>query len=126
MKLLARVAALVLSIAMLLTGHPDVAIAGDMTEKVDDDYGMSEAIRRIREQPGGDSVPVAIVLTKCDKHGDLIKEAGGLRGFTDRYYHNILRACRGRHRRFSAAAVRVRRDARGHGAERDGPSSRQG
>lgn len=99
---------------VILLLDPDVAITGDMTEKVDDDYGMSEAIRRIREQPGGESVPVAIVLTKCDKHGDLIKEAGGLRGFTDRYYHNILRACRGRHRRFSAAAVRVRRDARGH------------
>lgn len=98
---------------VILLLDPDVAIAGEMTERVDDDYGMSEALRRIREQPGGQAVPVAIVLTKCDVHGDLVKEAGGLRGFTDRYYHNILRACRGRHRRFSASAVRVRRDARG-------------
>lgn len=97
---------------VILLLDPDVAFAGDMGERVDDDYGMSEAIRRIREQPGGASVPIAIVLTKCDVHGDLVKESGGLRRFTERYYHNILRACRGTHRRYSASAVRVRRDAR--------------
>jgi hypothetical protein len=97
---------------VILLLDPDVALAGEMNERVDDDYGMAEAIRRIREQPGGDRVPIAIVLTKCDVHADLVKEAGGLREFTRVHYHNIIRACGGSTRRFSAAAVRVRRDAR--------------
>lgn len=98
---------------VVLLLDPDVAVAGTMTETVDDDYGMSEAIRRIREQPGGTAVPIAIVLTKCDVHAGLVKEVGGLRAFTERYYHNILRVAKGTSRRFAAAAVRVRQDARG-------------
>ncbi len=97
---------------------PEVAVEGTISESMDDDYGMSEAIRTIRESPGGAVIPIAMVLTKCDVHQALVKEAGGLRAFTDRYYFNLMRTARGTTRRFSAAAVRVRKDAMG----RDAPS----
>ncbi len=97
---------------------PEVAVEGTISESMDDDYGMSEAIRTIRESPGGAVIPIAMVLTKCDVHQALVKEAGGLRAFTDRYYFNIMRTARGTTKRFAAAAVRVRRDALG----RDVPS----
>ncbi len=98
---------------VVLLLDPDVAVTGRIEETVDDDYGMSEAIRRIRTQPNGENVPIALVLTKCDIHEGLVKEEGGLRAFFHKHYHNILRVSRKPSRMFAAAAVRVRRDARG-------------
>ena len=98
---------------VILLLDPDVAVTGRIEETVDDDYGMSEAIRRIRTQPNGENVPIALVLTKCDIHEGLVKEEGGLRAFFHKHYHNILRVSKKPSRMFAAAAVRVRRDARG-------------
>ncbi|MDB4633074.1 GTPase domain-containing protein [bacterium] len=98
---------------VILLLDPDVAVTGRIEETVDDDYGMSEAIRRIRTQPGGAEVPIALVLTKCDAHQGLIREEGGLRSFFQKHYHNILRVAKKPSKMFAAAAVRVRRDARG-------------
>lgn len=95
--------------AVILLLDPEVAVAGEIDEFVDDDYGMSEAIRRIRDSEDGQNVPVAIVLTKCDLHADMIKAAGGLRKFIDSRYANIVRVARSPRRRFAAAAVRASR-----------------
>ena len=93
--------------AVILLLDPEVAVAGDVGEFVDDDYGMSEAIRRIRDSADGQNVPVAIVLTKCDLHAQMIKAEGGMREFVNRRYSNIVRVATSPRRRFAASAVRA-------------------
>lgn len=99
--------------AVILLLDPEVAVAGELDEFVDDDYGMSEAIRRIRDSEDGREVPVAIVLTKCDLHEQMIKSDGGLREFINRRYSNIVRVATSPRRRFAAAAVRASRRSDG-------------
>ena len=93
--------------AVILLLDPQVAMDGKVEEQVDDDYGMAEAIRRIRESHDGADVPIAIVLTKCDLHSELIKEQGGLRKFVESKYSNIMRVASKPRSRFPASAVRA-------------------
>jgi GTPase SAR1 family protein len=101
--------------AVILLVDPGVAVAGDVDEFADDDFGMAAAIRRIREWPGGEAVPIALVLTKIDQHKHRLREAGGLVPFVQRHYGPLLRAI-GRVRVFGAAAVRQTKDGVGNPA----------
>ena len=93
---------------------PDNLEGGSTAEQVDDDYGMVQAVDRIRKSPGGASVPVAVVLTKCDEHVQLIREAGTPRDFMESRIPNLFRYG-GKLRVFGSSAVRIRRDAIGRG-----------
>jgi S1-C subfamily serine protease len=98
--------------AVIVLIDPGNVHAGDFDEVVDDDYGMVAAVDRIRRSPGGQSVPIAVALTKCDVHIGLIRAAGGARGFVQKHLPNLLRYG-GSMRMFATAAVRTRRDAAG-------------
>ena len=101
------------AIGVILLLDPSIAIHGQIDERVDDDYGMVRAIRRIREWPGGDAVPITLVMTKCDEHRSLLKSEGGLLAFARKWYPNLVIAAGGRMKIYACAAVHARLDARG-------------
>ena len=88
------------------------AFASAAREVVDDDYGMVKAVDYLRQGPGGDQVPVAVALTKCDEHVGLVRSAGGARAFIESRIPNLIQYG-GRMRMFATAAVRTRSDAIG-------------
>lgn len=98
--------------AVMLLIDPSVAVEGNVEDFADDDYGMAAAIRRIRDWPGGESVPVAIVLTKIDRFKRRLEDSGGLVPFVERYYRPLLRQI-GKVRVFGASAVRQSVDGLG-------------
>lgn len=90
--------------AVLVLLDPSVVESGSVMEVIDDDYGMVQAIHRIREWPGGDCVPITLIMTKHDQHRELIKSYGGLRSFVMLKYPALCRAVR-QVNVFSVAAV---------------------
>lgn len=99
--------------AVLLLIDPKVLATGRMGEAADDDFGMVQALRFLRSLPGGNRVPIALVVTKIDENEDLLRQHGKLRGFAERYCANLLRIVPGL-RLFGTCAVRGRMDASGH------------
>ena len=98
--------------AVLLLIDPGNLETGSTAARVDDDYGMVQAIDRIRRSEGGHRVPVAVVFTKCDEHVQLIRDTGTPREFAQERIPNLFRYG-GDVRVFAASAVRTRRDAIG-------------
>ena len=107
--------------AVILLIDPGNVHTGDVDELVDDDFGMVQAVDRIRRSVGGEDVPIAIALTKCDVHVGLVRAEGGARGFVEKHLPNLLRYG-GTVRMFATAAVRTRIDAGGRAI----PSTRHG
>ena len=87
---------------------PIIAIQGETEETVDDDYGMVKVIKRIREWPDGEEVPITLVLTKYDQHRSLIKSEGGLVQFVKKWYPNLVMASGGKMKLYAPAAVFTR------------------
>jgi len=98
--------------AVMLLIDPGSSGAGNATESADNDFGMIQALRRIRSTPSGRSVPVAVVLTKVDANAHLLRAAGGLKPFVERTYPALVRAAAGA-RVFGCAAVRTMVDPLG-------------
>lgn len=94
---------------VILLLDPAVVGCGDMKEAIDDDFGMTQAVKRIREWPGGDSVPIALVLTKCDQNKRLLRAEGGVRSFVSKRYGPLMREV-GHVKIFASSAVRAHRD----------------
>lgn len=92
--------------AVILLIDPATAVGGKPGDLVEDDFGMVQSLRRIRGAPRGDTVPVALVLTKIDTNEHFIRSAGGLKPFVERHYPALVRAAAGA-RVFGCAAVRV-------------------
>ena len=78
---------------------------------MDDNFGMAKAIERIRSWPEGDKVPIAIVLTKCDKYHHHIKSKGGPIVFVRKYYPSLINAA-GKAKVFESTAITTRRGDR--------------
>ena len=97
---------------VVLLIDPKVLSSGKIGDAADDDYGMVQALRFIRGLPGGNSVPIGLVLTKIDINADLIRHHGGLRGFATKYCNNLIRVVPSI-TLFGTCAVRSRRDALG-------------
>jgi hypothetical protein len=98
--------------AVILLIDPGIVINGTAEEIAEDEFGMTAAVRRIRRGPGGSHIPIALVLTKLDLHGRMVRECGGLVGFVKRHLFPLLRALH-RVRVFGCVAVRSRPDALG-------------
>ena len=113
--------------AVFVMVDPGVAMYGDTLEKVDDDYGISKAILRVRESPNGSTVPIAIVMTKCDMHKKNIlkimdkegmidkRSSDGLTLFMKKYFRSWFYSLGDERyfRIFPTAAIRTRKDVRG-------------
>jgi hypothetical protein len=77
--------------AVMLLIDPAVAATGKHDEVVDDDFGMVQAVQRIREIHGGEDVPVVLALTKADRNREIIQSAGTKREFILRHYPALVR-----------------------------------
>jgi hypothetical protein len=80
--------------AVLLLVDPSVVAGLDHDAAMDDDFGLVQAVQRIRNWPGGDDVPVALVLTKIDTHQGLIDRFGGTKGFVRHHFPALVRLLR--------------------------------
>ena len=114
--------------AVILLIDPGVALSNNYDEHIDDDYGLVNAVRRIIESSGG-SVPIAVVLTKCDqkKQKEMVREWSketGLKhkkGVSDRnvllkeLYANLMRVLQENdcHKTYSSSAVHTNMNSRG-------------
>ncbi|MCH8824528.1 MAG: GTPase domain-containing protein [Planctomycetes bacterium] len=90
--------------AVIILLDPGVIHSGKTDEVVDDEYGMTHVINRIREWPESKDVPIVIVYTKCDMHKKLLRDSGGLKKYAIANYMNLLRAM-DRFKIFASAAV---------------------
>lgn len=90
--------------AVIILLDPSVIHSGESNEIIDDEYGMTQVLNRIREWPENKDIPIVIVLTKCDIHKHLLRDSGGLVEFTRSNYMNLLRAM-DRFKIFASAAV---------------------
>lgn len=77
--------------AVILLMDPSVMIDGKHDEIADDDFGMVQAVQRIRNWPGGEHVPIVIVLTKADRNRALIQSHGTAPNFVLRHYPALAR-----------------------------------
>ncbi len=97
---------------ILLIDPKNAVDSRDPTKRADDDYGMAAVVDRIRKFPGGENVPIAIVMTKCDLHESMIIQLGGLKVFAEEYLHWIIRTAVSSYKVFPCAAVRLNRTSR--------------
>ena len=79
---------------------------------VDDDYGMVQAIKRVRNWPGGEDVPIVVVLTKMDQNHNLVKKEGGRVNFVKNHWPALARTLK-KTAIFSVSAVQTRKDSNG-------------
>ncbi|MBU0617006.1 MAG: GTPase domain-containing protein [Planctomycetes bacterium] len=77
--------------AVILLIDPAVAAGGKHDEVVDDDFGMVQAVQRVRKIHGGEDVPVVLALTKADRNREVIQSAGTKREFILRHYPALVR-----------------------------------
>ncbi len=94
---------------VILLIDPQVAASRRGQTREEDVFGLHSAVAEIRSAPGGRSVPIAIVLTKCDLHERLIKEFGGTAGFCKEHLHWINRTAESNYRTFPCSAIRTSR-----------------
>ena len=104
---------------ILLIDPQNAVDSRDPSKRADDDYGMTAVVDRIRKFPGGESVPIAIVLTKCDIHQSMILSLGGVKEFVKDYLLWITRTAGLNHKVFCCAAIRLGRSRRTGGSGPD-------
>ena len=79
---------------------------------VDDDYGMVQAVKRVRNWPGGENVPIVLVLTKMDQNRDMVKREGGRVNFVKNHWPALARTLK-KTAIFSVSAVQTEKDSNG-------------
>lgn len=77
--------------AVLLIVDPAVVAGQDHAAAVEDDFGLVQAVERIRNWPGGEDVPIVLVLSKADTHQALLDKHGGMVGFVRQFFPALSR-----------------------------------
>lgn len=77
--------------ALVLLIDPSIAISGDADAMVDDDYGIVQAVQRVRDWPGGEEVPIVLLLTKADQNRHLFTTKESTRRFIETHYPALVR-----------------------------------
>lgn len=77
--------------AVILLVDPSVATGKDADAAMDDDFGIVQAVQRIRNWPGGEEVPIVLALTKMDLHQHLLDQTGGTTAFVRRHFPALVR-----------------------------------
>jgi hypothetical protein len=82
------------AVAVILLVDPAVMVGGDVEEIMDDDFGIVQAAQRIRRWPGGEDIPIVLVLTKSDRHKALLDSYGSKKNFVAQHFpalHRLLK-----------------------------------
>jgi GTPase SAR1 family protein len=98
--------------AVLLLVDPSIGAGADHEAAMEDDFGLVQAVQRIRNWPGGDQVPVVVVLTKMDVYQGLVDHFGGTTGLVQHHFPALVRTLK-RVIIFQVSAVQVVKDAAG-------------
>jgi hypothetical protein len=77
--------------AVLLLVDPSIASGMDHEARMDDDFGIVQAVQRIRNWPDGDQVPIVLILTKMDQNQHLLDQHGGSKGFVRHHFPALVR-----------------------------------
>jgi hypothetical protein len=77
--------------AVILLVDPAVVAGMDQRAAMEDDFGLVQAVQRIRNWPGGDTVPIVLVLTKMDQHQQLLDHHGGGPEFIRKHFPALVR-----------------------------------
>jgi hypothetical protein len=77
--------------AVILLVDPAVVAGMDRRAAMEDDFGLVQAVQRIRNWPGGDTVPIVLVLTKMDQHQHLLDRHGGGPEFIRKHFPALVR-----------------------------------
>ncbi|MHC4757988.1 MAG: TRAFAC clade GTPase domain-containing protein [Planctomycetota bacterium] len=76
---------------ILIIDPADVAgIKANLDSSVENSFGIVQAVGRLRRWPGGDKVPVVLVLSKLDKNLHLMKNSGGTAPFVQKYFPELI------------------------------------
>jgi CheY-like chemotaxis protein len=98
--------------AVMILIDAKVTTGSDVDAAIDDDFGMTQAVMRIRNWPGGKNIPVVIVLTKADENKAIITRDGGVEKFVKKRLPALARTVK-RAAIFQVSAVQVDSDAQG-------------
>jgi len=96
--------------AVMILIDAAVVTGEDVDAAIDDDFGMTQAVMRIRNWPGGKQVPVVLVFTKADENRPIIAREGGLEQFVKRRLPALARTVK-RAAMFQVSAVQVDMDS---------------
>lgn len=92
--------------AVIILIDAAVVVGTDVDAVIDDDFGMTQAVMRIRNWPGGREIPVVLAFTKADENKPIITAEGGLENFVKRRLPALARTLQ-RAAMFQVAAVQV-------------------
>jgi len=76
--------------ALIVLIDPEHIVNGDIHSKIDNNYGLLQAVNRIQNWPDGKDVPIVIVLTKADEKYQLVKKAGGTKQFIVKHLSQLI------------------------------------
>jgi len=62
----------------------------DIDSTVESDFGIVQAMTRLRKWAGGANIPIVLVLTKVDETGSLLKECGGTEAFCRKFFPKLI------------------------------------
>jgi hypothetical protein len=99
-------------VILLLDASTAYRHSGDMLSHIDSDFGMVQAVKRVRDWAGGERVPVAVVLTKADKNLPMIQGDGGPAEFVKKQWPALVRTLK-RFPTFLVSAVQTQDGADG-------------
>jgi hypothetical protein len=98
--------------AVVLLVDPSVAAGMDHEAAMDDDFGLVQAVQRIRNWPDGHNVPVVLVLTKMDQYQGLLDRFGSAKDFVRGHFPALVRLLK-QIPIFQISAVQVEKGADG-------------
>lgn len=76
--------------AIIFLVDPKVMIDTNLKATNEQGFGLTQAILRLRASPGGEAVPISLVLTKYDEFNEEIKAAGGRVNFINHHYPSLV------------------------------------
>jgi hypothetical protein len=92
--------------AVILLIDPAIVVGKNVDAAIDDDFGMTQAVTRIRNWPGGKQVPFVLAFTKADENRPLIAREGGIAQFMLKRFPALSRTLK-KAVLFEVAAVQV-------------------
>lgn len=82
------------AVVLFIDPEDVVGPKANIDSTVENDFGIVQAMTRLRGWAGGADVPIVLVLTKVDHTGPLLKEHGGTDAFVRKFFPKLIRTTR--------------------------------